>query len=99
MFNYNFGVVSYLLKLLDRKFDLLIQLVPAFMLSIHWRGSQALPTLIGLIVGIFISLCLAYGSFNFVHEGKIYGFHPGLVGLMFNLLITILGSIFINSHK
>jgi len=90
---------SSLLKLLDRKFDLLIQLVPAFMLSIHWRGSQALPTLIGLIVGIFISLCLAYGSFNFIHEGKIYGFHPGLVGLMFNLLITILGSIFINSHK
>ena len=38
-----------LLKLLDRKFDLLIQLVPAFMLSIHWRGSQALPTLVGLI--------------------------------------------------
>tara|TARA_B100000953_G_scaffold299169_1_gene298309 strand:+ start:4480 stop:5961 length:1482 start_codon:yes stop_codon:yes gene_type:complete len=88
-----------LLKLLDRKFDLLIQLVPAFMLSIHWRGSQALPTLVGLIVGIFISLCLAYGGFNFVHEGKIYGFHPGLIGLMINFLITILGSIFINSYK
>jgi len=88
-----------LLKLLDRKFDLLIQLVPAFMLSIHWRGSQALPTLVGLIVGIFISLCLAYGGFSFVHEGKIYGFHPGLIGLMINFLITILGSIFINSYK
>ena len=88
-----------LLKLLDRKFDLLIQLVPAFMLSIHWRGSQALPTLIGLIIGIFISLCLAYGGFNFVHEGKIYGFHPGLIGLTFNLLITISGSIYINSKK
>ena len=88
-----------LLKLLDRKFDLLIQLVPAFMLSIHWRGSQALPTLIGLIMGIFISLCLAYGGFNFVHEGKIYGFHPGLIGLTFNLLITISGSIYINSKK
>ena len=88
-----------LLKLLDRKFDLLIQLVPAFMLSIHWRGSQALPTLVGLIAGVFISLCLAYGGFNFVHEGKIYGFHPGLIGLMINFLITILGSIFINSYK
>ena len=88
-----------LLKLLDRKFDLLIQLVPAFMLSIHWRGSQALPTLIGIIVGVFISLWLAYGSFDFVHEGKIYGFHPGLIGLIINLLITVFGSIFINRCK
>ena len=88
-----------LLKLLDRKFDLLIQLVPAFMLSIHWRGSQALPTLIGIIVGVFISLWLAYGSFDFVHEGKIYGFHPGLIGLIINLLITVFGSIFINRRK
>ena len=88
-----------LLKLLDRKFDLLIQLIPAFMLSIHWRGSQALPTFIGIIVGVFISLCLAYGSFNFVHEGKVYGFHPGLIGLVINILITVIGSIFINRHK
>ena len=49
--------------------------------------------------GIFISLCLAYGSFSFVDEGKVYGFHPGLIGLIINLLITILGSIFINRHK
>lgn len=88
-----------LLKLLDRKFDLLIQLIPAFMLSIHWRGSQALPTFIGIIVGVFISLCLAYGSFNFVHEGKVYGFHPGLIGLVINILITVIGSIFINRRK
>ena len=78
---------------------MLIQLVPAFMLSIHWRGLQALSTFIGLIVGVIVSICLAYGGFDFVHEGKIYGFHPGLIGLMFNLLITILGSVFINSHK
>ena len=88
-----------LLKLLDRKFDLLIQLIPAFMLSIHWRGSQALPTFIGIIVGVFISLCLAYVSFNFVHEGKVYGFHPGLIGLVINILITVIGSIFINRRK
>ena len=88
-----------LLKLLDRKFDLLIQLIPAFMLSIHWRGSQALPTFIGIIVGVFISLCLADGSFNFVHEGKVNGFHPGLIGLVINILITVIGSIFINRRK
>ena len=88
-----------LLKLLDRKFDLLVQLVPAFMLSIHWRGSQGLPTLIGLIVGVLISLWLAYGGFDFINAGKVYGFHPGLIGLVVNLFITVFGSIIINRYK
>jgi len=82
-----------LLILLDRKFDMLIQLVPAFMLSIHWRGLQALPTFIGLVIGVFVSLCLAYAGFDFVQNGKIYGFHPGLIGLVINITIAVIGSV------
>lgn len=85
-----------LIKLLDRKFDILIQLVPAFMLSIHWRGMQALPTFIGIVFGVTLSLYLAFGGFDFVQNGKIYGFHPGLIGLLFNLTLAVLGSIWIN---
>ncbi|MCG8378266.1 MAG: sodium:solute symporter family protein [Proteobacteria bacterium] len=85
-----------LLKLLDRKFDLLIQLVPAFMLSIHWRGMQGYPVFIGLVAGVFISLLLAFGGCIFVQNGKIYGFHPGLFGLLVNLTIAVTGSYFIN---
>ena len=85
-----------LIKLLDRKFDILIQLVPAFMLSIHWRGMQALPTFIGIVFGVALSLYLAFGGFDFVQNGKIYGFHPGLIGLLFNLAIAVLGSLWIN---
>lgn len=85
-----------LLKLLDRKFDMLIQLVPAFMLSIHWKGMRALPTFIGLVVGVIVSLCLAFGGLDFVQDGKIYGFHPGLVGLLFNLAIAVVGSYKLN---
>ena len=81
-----------LLKLLDRKFDMLIQLVPAFMLSIHWQRMKALPTFLGLIAGILVSLWLAYGGFSFVQNGKVYGFHPGLIGLMINIFIAIAGS-------
>jgi len=55
-----------------------------------------LPTLIGIIVGVFISLWLAYGSFDLVYEGKIYGFHPGLIGLIIYFLINFFLSIFIN---
>ncbi|MGB1800280.1 MAG: sodium:solute symporter family protein [Gammaproteobacteria bacterium] len=84
-----------LIKLLDRKFDLLIQLVPAFMISIHWQKLKALPTFIGLIIGIVVSLGLAFGGFDFVQNGKIYGFHPGLFGLVLNLSIAVLGSMWI----
>ncbi len=88
-----------LLKLLDRKFDLLIQLVPAFMVSIHWRNMKAAPTLWGLITGIIVSLYLAYGEFDFVQGGKIYGFHPGLAGLVLNLAVAVLGTWCINKKN
>jgi solute:Na+ symporter, SSS family len=88
-----------LLKLLDRKFDLLIQLVPAFMLSIHWRDMRSMPTLFGLITGIFLSLILAYGEFNFVQNGKVAGFHPGLIGLILNSTIAISGSLYLNRRE
>lgn len=85
-----------LLKLLDRKFDLLIQLVPAFMISIHWKKMKALPTLWGLIFGVLLSLWLAYGDFNFVQSGKLYGFHPGLAGLLLNCFIAVTGSVYLS---
>jgi solute:Na+ symporter, SSS family len=88
-----------LLKLLDRKFDLLIQLVPAFMVSIHWKGMRAVPTLIGLVAGVFLSLWLAYGGFSFVQHGKIAGFHPGILGLLLNLFISVAGSLYINKRE
>lgn len=81
-----------LLQLLDRKFDLLIQLVPAFMLAIHVKWIKPVPIIVGLIVGVLISLVVAYGGYDMVKGGKLYGFHPGLYGLSLNLLIVLIGS-------
>ena len=52
-----------LIHILDRKFDLLVQMV------------------------------LAFGQFDFVAGGKIAGFHPGLVALIPNLAIAVIGSV------
>ncbi|MCA9171570.1 MAG: sodium:solute symporter family protein, partial [Planctomycetales bacterium] len=41
-----------LVELLDYKFDLLVQLSPAFILSLHWRRMSSMPTLIGMVVGV-----------------------------------------------
>ena len=81
-----------LIGLLDRKFDLLVQLVPAFIIGIHSKYLQAKPTLLGLAAGVIVSLVLAFGSFTFVVEGKIWGFHPGLYGLIVNVTIAVIGS-------
>ncbi len=81
-----------LLSLLDRKFDLLIQLVPAFILSMHFKSIKAYYIILGLLVGIFISLIIAFGGFEQVKSGKLYGFHPGLYGLTINLTIVLLGT-------
>jgi len=77
-----------LVTLLDRKFDLLVQLAPAFFIGIHVRFLRAGPVLAGMLTGIAVSCVLAYG----LDMGKIYGFHAGLYGLAGNLVIALAGS-------
>lgn len=88
-----------LISLLDRKFDLLVQISPAFMLGIHWLGLRATPVLFGLIVGLTISLTLAFGPFSFIIDGKVWGFHPGLYGLIANLFCAVAGSFWMIQGK
>ncbi|MEC9247890.1 MAG: sodium:solute symporter family protein [Pseudomonadota bacterium] len=82
-----------LVQLLDRKIDLLIQLSPAFILGVRYKSLVGAAVLAGLCVGIMTALTLAFGGFEFVENGKIAGFHPGLVALLPNLMITIFGSL------
>jgi len=88
-----------LVALMDRKLDLLVQMVPIFMLGLRWPGLSAGPALAGLVTGIFLALLLAFGGFDFVHNGKISGFHPGLIGLVANLAIAVVGSYMVGRHK
>ena len=82
-----------LVSLLDRKFDILVQLVPAFMLGIHWDRLRPTPVLVGLISGLVVALVLAFVPFDFVVGGKIAGMHPGLYALALNLCIAVAGSL------
>jgi Na+/proline symporter len=82
-----------LIGLIDRKFDLLVQLAPAFMLGVRWSGLRPGPVLAGLIAGLGVALLLAFGPFDFVVAGKVLGVHPGLYGLGLNASIAVLGSL------
>ena len=83
-----------LIDLIDRKFDILIQLAPAFMLGIHVPFLRKVPVLVGLVAGLVIALGLAFGPFDFVVAGKVWGLHPGLYGLGVNATIAVAGSTF-----
>ena len=88
-----------LVALMDRKLDLLIQMVPIFMVGLRWPGLRTTPVLLGLCTGIVLAMLLAFGEFEFVHKGKVAGFHPGLVAVVPNLAIALIGSHWINSRN
>ena len=67
---------------------MLVQLAPAFMIGINWRGLQTKPVLVGLSVGLVVAIGLALLGY-----GKIGGIHAGIFGLGFNLFISVGGSI------
>jgi SSS family solute:Na+ symporter len=83
-----------LVEIMDRKLDLLIQLVPAFILGLRWSGLRGTPVALGLAVGVTLALLLALLDLPFTARGKVYGFHPGLVALLPNLAIAVGGSLF-----
>lgn len=78
-----------LVSLLKIKFELLVQLAPAFILGIHWSRMNARAVLGGMWVGAAI----AVGMFLTIPGGKYAGIHAGIYGLAANLLIAIGGSL------
>lgn len=80
-----------LVKLLDMKFDMLVQLVPAFMVGIHWRRLQATPVALGILAGLVVTFGL-YGN----EPVRAIGIHTGLYGLLVNLIIAISGSFYLS---
>lgn len=99
--NFREGEIT-LVQLLGMKFDMLIQLAPAFMIGIHWKGMRAGPTFLGMAVGLVFSLSFFWIS----GEGdgllvwiKNSGFNPGLYGVTINLLIAVVGSFLIGRKR
>ncbi len=73
-----------LVKLLDLKFDMLVQLAPGFMLGMHWKRLHGRAVFWGLVAGLCVTFAL-YGN-TWVQSS---GFHQGLYGLLANLVVAV----------
>lgn len=73
--------------LIELKMELLIQCVPAFLIAIHWRGFRAGPALAGILLGSLVALAgIALGT------SRLGGVHLGVIGLVLNAAVAVLGS-------
>jgi SSS family solute:Na+ symporter/sodium/pantothenate symporter len=84
---------SSLVTLMDRKLDLLIQLLPAFIIGIRWPALRGGAVAAGIVVGVALALTLAFADLSISQHGKVFGFHPGLVALLPNLALAVGGSL------
>ena len=75
-----------LVRLLELKFEVLIQIVPCFFLGLYWRQLRTPVVIVGLLAGLAVALGLTAAG-----HSKLYGFHAGVVGLGVNLLICAAG--------
>lgn len=98
----NSGVKFTLVELLEMKFDLLLQIAPAFLIGIHWKGLKAGPVFAGMAAGLVFALSFFWvddKSGTFMATLKTSGFHPGIWALGLNGVIAVGGSLGINRSK
>jgi len=73
-------------RLLEVKFEILMQVAPAFVLGFYRPNLNARTAMIGIGVGTALALS------GFFMGGKWFGFHPGTIGCAVNFAICVLMS-------
>lgn len=69
------------------KFELLVQVFPAFVLGLYWKRLAAKPVFWGMLVGAVLA-----GSLTFLGYKTVYGIHGGVIGLTLNFIVCVVGS-------
>ena len=82
------GTKATLVRLLELKFEVLIQVVPCFFLGLYWRRLTAGTVLLGMVCGLMVALGLTLAG-----KPLIWGFHAGVVGLGLNVMVCAAGTL------
>ena len=81
------GTDKSLIRLLELKFEVLIQIVPCFFLGLYWKRLPTGAVLMGMIAGLVTALGLTWTG-----HARLAGFHAGVVGLAVNFALCCLGA-------
>ena len=76
------------------KFEILLQVAPAFLIGLYWNKLERKSVLAGMIAGAVIASTL-----TFIGMKTIVGIHGGVIGLTVNILICVVGSKLAKSNK
>ena len=82
------GTKATLVRLLELKFEVLIQVVPCFFMGLYWPRLTAGTALAGMICGLVVALGL-----TLMGKPLLWGFHAGVVGLFLNAAICGIGTL------
>ncbi|MCM3671023.1 sodium:solute symporter family protein [Mesobacillus maritimus] len=69
------------------KFELLVQVFPAFVLGLYWKRLDGKAVFWGMVIGAIVA-----GILTFTGNKTIYGIHGGIIGLALNFVICVAGS-------
>ena len=72
--------------LIQMKLEILVHIAPAIMLGVHFKKLDQKSILLGILVGVFITLLFLLTPL----PSKPFGFHAGVIGLIFNFLTIYL---------
>jgi SSS family transporter len=73
-----------LYRLFVLKFEILLQIAPAFYLGVNFSSLRAMPLILGLVTG----LCVAVSGWSL--GWMPFGLHPGTLGLLVNVLVIMI---------
>lgn len=71
------------------KFELLVQIAPAFILGLYWKRLRSGPVFWGMLTGALVA-----GGWTVFDVEPLYGVPGGLIGLGLNLAVCVAGSLF-----
>ncbi|WP_226537418.1 sodium:solute symporter family protein [Fictibacillus halophilus] len=72
------------------KFELLVQVFPAFVLGLYWKRLAAKPVFWGMLIGAVIA-----GLLTLTGHKTVMGIHGGVIGLTINFVVCIIGSMLV----
>lgn len=75
------------------KFELLVQVFPAFFLGLYWKRLEGKPVFWGMLVGAIIA-----STMTLTGNSTFLGLHGGIIGLASNFFICIVGTFLTPAH-